>query len=88
MGLGGSIVEDHQDIEGEALRHVILFQLVHQDMFAVLLKNITRHATSGIGEPMDRQATLIVSLECTRVFGMVHHNGLKFAVFCQVGAQQ
>ena len=82
--VGWSVVKDHQDTEGEALRHAILLQLVHQGMLAVLLKNISRHPTTGIGIPMDRQAALIIPLECTMVFGVVHHDRLKLAVSHQV----
>ena len=48
MGVGGSIVEDHRDTEGETLRHAILLQLMHRPYLAVLLKNVTRHPASGI----------------------------------------
>ena len=51
---------------------------------AVLLKIISRHPTTGIGVPMDRQAALIVPLQCMRVFSMAHHEGLKLAVSHQV----
>ena len=53
VGVGGSVVEDHQDTEGEALRRAILLQLVHQGHPAVVLENVARHPTSGIGVPMD-----------------------------------
>ena len=46
----------------KALRRAILLQLVHQLYLAVHLENVARHPTSGIGEPVDRQAGLIVAL--------------------------
>ena len=79
-GMGGSIIKDHQDLEGEVLRHVILLQLVHQGSPAVRLENVSRHPTTGIGVPMDRQAGLFIALECTRVLGMADQDGLQFAV--------
>ena len=80
--VGGSIIQDHQDTEGEALRCAMLLQLVHQLCLAVLLKNVTCHPASGIGEPVDRQAAVIVPLECTRVLGMVDQDRLELAVSC------
>ena len=71
MGVGGSIVEDHQDTEREAVRHAILLHLVHQGSPAVRLENVSHHPTTGIGEPMDRQASLFIALECTRVLGVI-----------------
>ena len=38
------------------------------------------HPTTGIGEPVDRQAGLIVALECTRVLNVVDQARLEFAV--------
>ena len=43
VGVGGTIVEDHQDMEGEALRRAVLLQLMHQGTLAVFLKNVTCH---------------------------------------------
>ena len=86
--VGGSVVEDHQDTEGEALRRAILLQLVHQPYLAVLLKNVTCHPTSGIAEPVDRQAALIIPLECMRVLSVVDQDGLQLAVSRQVSPQQ
>ena len=88
MGVGKSIVEDHQDMEGEALRCAILFQLVHQLRLAVALENVASHPTSGIGKPMDRQAGLVITLEHTWVLGMVDRDRLELAVSCQVSPQQ
>ena len=88
VGVSGSIIQDHQDTEGEALRRAILLQLMHQGTLAVRLKNVTGHPTSGIGVPMDRHAGLIIPLECTRVLGMVDKDGLELAVSCQVSPQQ
>ena len=81
-GVGGSIVEDHQDMEGEALRRTILLQLVHPLRLAVGLENVTRHPT------VDRQADLDIVLECTRVLSVVDQNGLQLAVSRQVSPQQ
>ena len=88
LGVGGSVVEDYQDFEGEALRRVILLQLVDQLRLAVGLENMARHPTTGVGEPVDRQAGLIITLECTRVLGVVNQDGLEFAVSRQVSLQQ
>ena len=88
FGVGGSIVEDHQDTEGETLICAILLQLMHQGNRAVHLENVSRHPTSGIGVPVDRQAGLFIAPECTRGLGMVHHDRLKLAVSLQVSPQQ
>ena len=80
VGLEWSIIEDHQDIEGEALRCAIVLQLIHQPYLGVFLKNVIRHPTSGIGEPVGRQAAIIVFLECTRVLGKVDHDRLELAI--------
>ena len=61
LGVGGSIVEDHQDTEGETLICAILLQLMHQGNRAVHLENVSRHPTSGIGVPVDRQAGLFIA---------------------------
>ena len=87
VGVGGSVFENHQDTEGEALRHAILLQLVHQVSPAARLENVSRHPTSGIGVLIDRQDGLFIALECTRVFSVVHQEGLEFAVSCQVSPQ-
>ena len=84
MELGGSVFEDCQDMEVEA----VFLQLVHQLYLAVLLKNVTRHPTTGIGAPMDNKLFFIVPLECMRVFSVVDHDRLKFAVSHQVSPQQ
>ena len=76
LGVGGSVVEDHQDMEGEALSHAMLLQLVHQGSLAVHLENASRHPTTGIDVPVDRQAAFVIALECTRVFGVVYHGRL------------
>ena len=82
VGVSGSIVEDHQDMEGESLRREILLQLVHQGSLAVRLKNMSTAVS------MDRQVGFIIALECTKVFGVVHHHRLELAVSCQVSPQQ
>ena len=87
LGVGGSVVKVHQNTEGEALRRAILLQLVHQLRLAVGLENVARHPTSGVGEPVDRQADLVVALECTRVLGVVDQDGFEFAVSRQVSPQ-
>ena len=61
VGVGRSIIEDHQDTEGEAMRHATHIQLVHQDSLAVRLENVSRHPTTGTGEPMDRQAAFVIA---------------------------
>ena len=78
VGVGGSVVEDHQDTEGEALRRAVLLQLVHQLYLAVHLKNVARHPSPGIGVPMDIQAGFFIALKCMRVLGVVRHDGLEF----------
>ena len=57
--VGGSIIQDHQDMEGEALRHAILLQLMHQGCPTVSLANVSCHPNTGIGVPMDKQASLV-----------------------------
>ena len=88
MGVGWSVVKDHPDTEGEALRRAILLQLVHQLYLAVRLENVSRHPATGIELPMDRQAGFIIALECMRVPGVVHYDGLEFVVSRQVSPQQ
>ena len=88
VGLGGSIIQYHQDTEGGALRCAIHLQLVHQGHPAVCLENVSRHPITGMGEPMDRQAGLSIDLECTRVLGVVDQDGLELAVSHQVSPQQ
>ena len=87
VGVGGSVFENHQATEGEALRHAILLQLMHQVSPAARLENVSRHPTSGIGVLIDRQDGLFIARECTRVFSVVHQEGLEFAVSCQVSPQ-
>ena len=86
--MGGSVIQDHQDTKGKVLRHVILFQLVHQGHPAVCRENASRHPTTRIGVQMDRQAGLFIALECTRVLGMVDQDRLELAVFRQVSPQR
>ena len=88
LGVGGSVIEDHQDMEGEALRHAIFLQLVHQGSPAVSLENVSPHLTTGIGIPMDRQAGLFITFECTGVLSVVDQDGLELAVSRQVGPQK
>ena len=88
LGVGGSIIQDHQDAEGEALRRAILLQLVHQRCPAVGLENVSRHPTTGIGEPVDRQTGLSIALECARVLSVVDQDGLELAVSSQVSPQK
>ena len=80
VGVGGTIIQDHQDMEGEALKCAILLQLVHQGRPAVGLENVARHPTTGTSEPMDRQAGLSIALECTRVLSVVDQDRLELAV--------
>ena len=62
LGLGGSVVEDHEDFEGDALRYAIFLQLMDQLNLAVGLENMVRHPTTGVGEPVDGQAGLVIAL--------------------------
>ena len=41
---------------------------------------MAHHPITGVGEPVDRQAGLIVALKGTRVLGMVDQDGLHLAV--------
>ena len=68
-------------MEGEGLRCAIILQLVHQGRHVLCLENVSRHPTSGIGIPMDRQAGFFIALECTRVLGMVDQVGLHGCSF-------
>ena len=52
LRVGESIIQDHKDTEGEALRCAILLQLVHQLRLAVGLENVARHPNTGIDEPV------------------------------------
>ena len=56
MRVGRNVVDNDQDMEGEAVRRAILLQLVHQLYLAVCLENVAHHPTTGIGVPMNRQA--------------------------------
>ena len=87
VGVGGSVIQDHPDTEGEALRCAVR-QLLHQGCPAVRLENVSRHPTSGISVPMDRQAGLFIALKCTRVLSVVDQDRLQLAVFHQVSPQQ
>ena len=88
VGVDEGIIQDHQDMEGEALRCATLLQLMHQGTLAVRLKNVICHPTSGTGVPMGRQAGLIIPLECTRVLGVIDQDGLELAFSSQVSPQQ
>ena len=76
VGVGGNIIQYHQDTEGEALRRAILLQLAHQGFPNVVPENVARHPTTGTGEPMDSQVGLSIALECTRVLGVVDQDRL------------
>ena len=84
MGVGGSIVQDHQDLEGEALRRAILLQLLEQLHLTVGLENIACHPATGVGVPLEGQAVLIIALKGTRVLGIVDQDGFQLAVSSQV----
>ena len=88
MGVGGSVVQDHEDLEGEALRPEVLPKLVHQLGLGVCLENVARHPPTAVGIPVDGQAVLIVALKGTRVLSVVHQDGLELAVSRQVHPQQ
>ena len=47
LGVGGRVVGDHQDFEGEALRRAMLLQLMDQLCLAVGLVNMAHRPTSG-----------------------------------------
>ena len=88
LGVGGSVVKDHQHMEGEALRRAILLQLMHQLYLAVGMENMACHPTTGVGKPVDRQAGLIIALDSTRVLSTVDQDEPEFAVSLQVSSQQ
>ena len=77
--VGGSIIQDHQDTEGKALRHAIL-QLVHQGSPAVHMETVSHHPAAGIGISVDRQAGLFIALECKRVLSVVDQDGLQLGL--------
>ena len=52
------------------------------------VENVSRHPTSRIGIPVDRQGGLFIALQCTRILGVVHHDGIEFVVSRQVSPQQ
>ena len=80
LGVHGSIIEEHEDLEGEALRRAILLQLIIELCLAAGLENIARHPTTGVGVPMDRQAILVIAPKGTQVLGGVDQNRLQLAV--------
>ena len=88
LGVGGSIIEDHEDLEREALRGAILLQLLDKLSLALGPENMAHHPTTGVGEPVDRQASLIIVLKGMRVLDVVDKDGLQHAVSCQVSPQQ
>ena len=88
MGVGGSAVQDHEDLEGEALRPAILRKLVHQLGLGVCLENVAHHPPTVVGTPVDGQSALIIALKGKWVLGVVHQDGLEPAVSCQVRPQQ
>ena len=88
VGVGGTVIQDYQDTEGEALRRAILHQLMDIGRPAVRLENTSCHPTTGIGVPMERQTGFFIALECTRVLGVVNQDGLELAVSHQVILQQ
>ena len=88
MGVGRSVVQDHGDLEREALRPAILSKLVYQLGLGVCLENVACHPPTAVGIPVDGQAVLIVAPKGTRVLGVVHQDELELAVYRQVRPQQ
>ena len=72
----GSIIKEHENLKGEALRCAILLQLTKELHLAAGLENIACHSISGVGVPMDGQAVIIIAPKGTRVLGVVDQDGL------------
>ena len=87
-GWGRGIVEEHQDLEGEALTEAILLKLGLELVLDVRLEDVPRHPSSLIGVPAHREQVLGVTLKGTRVLGVVHQDGLQLTVPRQVRPQQ
>ena len=45
-----------------------------------MLGKVSRHPTTGIGLPMDKQAGLFIAPECKRVLNVVDWGGLQLSV--------
>ena len=60
--MGGGIVDDHQDAEGEVVSRAVLLQLGYQGTLAVCLESIASHPASCIGVPMHQQTALVITL--------------------------
>ena len=73
--IGG--LRGHEDLEGEALRHAILFRLVHQGCLAVGLEINARHPATGVGVPVDGQAILVIALKGTWILSVVDQDNFS-----------
>ena len=88
IGMGGGVIKDHQDMEGEVVSHTVLLQLGNQGILAVRLGNRDSHPASCNGIPMHRQTPLVITLKNTRVLRMANHDRLYLTIDCQVCIQQ
>ena len=89
LGVGGGIVQDHQDLEGEALRRaIIILHLVKELCLAVGLEYTARHPTTGVVVPVDGQAFLFIAFKDMRGLCMVDQDGLYLTVSRQVSPEQ
>ena len=88
LRVGRGILQDHQDLEGEALRCAIIFQLMGELCFAVGLEYNACHPTIRTGVPVDGQAVLFIALKGAWVLGMVDQDRLQLAVSGQVNPEQ
>ena len=62
LGVGGAVVEDHQDMEGKVVSHAVLLQLGYQGTLAVCLENRASHPASCTGVPMNGQPAPFITL--------------------------
>ena len=88
LGVGRGVVEEHQDLEGEALTEAILPKLGLELVLDVRLEDVRRHPSSLVGVPAHKERVLGVPLKGTWVLSMVHQEGLEFAIPRQVRPQQ
>ena len=76
LGVGRGIIEEHQDLEGEALTPAILLKLILKLVLDIRLEDVPRHPSSRVGVPVHREGVLGLPLKSTWVLGVVHQNGL------------
>ena len=63
LGVGMGIIEEHQDLEGEALAPAILLKLILELVLNVRLEDVPRHPSSRVGVLVHREVVLGVPLK-------------------------